>query len=208
MVIATGTRQQVVMIFGFNTDVKHQDTVYHVQSEAREHERLLQTQVFVRGRCIGKLAIPYQQSTERDDTSEKQLEQSLRAQHKSVLDAIREGRLEGVLGRPDQDIPKAPKGLKLQWANADSLASSDALVVRILVSEGDSPVEGAKVTARLKRAEGDAVYSQATTDSSGAVELKLGAAEPGLPDSDILVQATHGGRVVTRKFRLRRAARA
>ena len=31
------------MIFGFNTDVKSGDTVYHVQSEAREHERILQT---------------------------------------------------------------------------------------------------------------------------------------------------------------------
>jgi hypothetical protein len=47
------------MIFGFNTDIRHEDTVYHVQSEAREGERLLQTQVFVRGRCIGKRAISY-----------------------------------------------------------------------------------------------------------------------------------------------------
>lgn len=195
------------MIFGFNTDVKHQDTVYHVQSEAREHERLLQTQVFVRGRCIGKLATPYQ-SGQRDDTSEKQLEQSLRTQHKSVLDAIREGRLEGVLGRPDQEVPKAPNGLKLQWTNSDSLRSAEGLMVRIVVSEGEAPVEGAKVTARLKRAEGEPLYSQATTDSSGAAELKLGAAESGLSGSDILVQATHGGRVATRKFRLRRAARA
>jgi hypothetical protein len=31
------------MIFGFNTDVKHGDTIYHVQSEARESEKLLQT---------------------------------------------------------------------------------------------------------------------------------------------------------------------
>ena len=47
------------MIFGFNTDVKSGDTVYHVQSEAREHESILQTQVFVRGRCIGKKAASY-----------------------------------------------------------------------------------------------------------------------------------------------------
>ena len=47
------------MIFGFNTDIKQGDTVYHVQSEAREGELLLQTQVFVRGRCIGKRATPY-----------------------------------------------------------------------------------------------------------------------------------------------------
>ncbi|HKU20357.1 MAG TPA: hypothetical protein VJQ50_05025 [Terriglobales bacterium] len=195
------------MIFGFNTDVKHQDTVYHVQSEAREHERVLQTQVFVRGRCIGKLATPYR-SEQRDDTSEKQLEQSLRTQHKAVLDAIREGRLEGVLGRPDQEVPKAPSGLKLQWTNSDSLRSAEGLMVRIVVSDSEAPVEGAKVTARLKQAQGEPLYSQATTDASGAAELKLGAANPGLAGSDILVQATHGGRVVTRKFRLRKSARA
>jgi hypothetical protein len=196
------------MIFGFNTDVKHQDKIYHVQSEAREHERLLQTQVFVRGRCIGKLATPYQQSGQQDSTSEKQLEQSLRTQHKSVLDAIRAGRLEGVLGRPDQEIPKVPSGLKLQWTNADALHSADDLTVKIRVSEDDAPVEGAKVTARLKREQGEPLYCQATTDSAGEVELKLGAAEPVLSDSDILVQAAHGGRIVTRKFRLRKTARA
>jgi hypothetical protein len=47
------------MIFGFNTDIRHDDTVYHVQSEAREGEQLLQTQVFVRGRCIGKRAVSW-----------------------------------------------------------------------------------------------------------------------------------------------------
>ena len=196
------------MIFGFNTDVKHQDKVYHVQSEAREHERLLQTQVFVRGRCIGKLATPYQEGEQHGGTSEKQLEQSLRAQHKSVLDAIREGRLEGMLGRPDQEPPKAPSSLKLQWTNAESLPSSDGLTVRILVSEGGTPLQGAKVTARLKQGEGEPVYCQAATDSSGEAELKLGVCEANFSDSDILVQAAHGGRVITRKFRLRKTARA
>jgi hypothetical protein len=196
------------MIFGFNTDVKHQDKVYHVQSEAREHERLLQTQVFVRGRCVGKLAAPYQQGSSHDEASEKQLEQSLRAQHKSVLDAIREGRLEDMLGRPEQEIAKAPSVLKLQWTNANSPRTADTLMVRIVVSDGEAPVEGAKVTARLKRNAGEAVYSQATTDSSGAAELQLGTVEPDLSATDILVQATHGGRVVTRKFRLRKTARA
>jgi hypothetical protein len=196
------------MIFGFNTDVKHQETIYHVQSEAREHERLLQTQVFVRGRCIGKLATAYPQRGGRDEASEKLLEQNLRAQHKSVLDAIREGRLEEVLGRPEPETPKAPRSLKLQWTNAEALGSSESLMVRIQVSEGETPLEGAKVTARLQRGGGEPVYAQATTDSSGAAELQLGRVDPARSDSDILVQATHGGRVVTRKFRLRKAARA
>src|SRR5437868_10241152 len=78
------------MIFGFNTDVKSGDTVYHVQSEAREHERILQTQVFVRGRCIGKHATSYSDKVADADFSEKEMEKMLREQHKSVLTAVRD----------------------------------------------------------------------------------------------------------------------
>ena len=80
------------MIFGFNTDVKHGDTIYHVQSEAREGELLLQTQVFVRGRCIGKKATSYAAKAAEAQFGDPQKEQLLREQHRLVLDAIREGK--------------------------------------------------------------------------------------------------------------------
>ena len=82
------------MIFGFNTDVKHGDTIYHVQSEARESEKLLQTQVFMRGRCIGKKAISYAASASEASFGDTQKEQQLRDQHRLVLEAIREGKLK------------------------------------------------------------------------------------------------------------------
>ena len=59
------------MIFGFNTDIRHDDIVYHVQSEAREGEQLLQTQVFVRGRCIGKRAISYAPGSTAEEAGER-----------------------------------------------------------------------------------------------------------------------------------------
>ena len=77
------------MIFGFNTDIKHEDTVYHVQSEAREGELILQTQVFVRGRCIGKRATSYADKMAAGAFSDQQKEQILRDQHRIVLEAIR-----------------------------------------------------------------------------------------------------------------------
>src|SRR5919108_5337035 len=88
------------MIFGFNTDIKHGDTVYHVQSEAREGELLLQTQVFVRGRCVGKRAISYADKL-TGGFSDQQKEHILRDQHRLVLDAIRDGKLDTVLDRKD-----------------------------------------------------------------------------------------------------------
>src|SRR5215469_13506591 len=87
------------MIFGFNTDIRHEDTVYHVQSEAREGEMILQTQVFVRGRCIGKRATSYGAEAQSDRFSDPQKEHLLREQHRLVLDAIRDGRLDEVFDK-------------------------------------------------------------------------------------------------------------
>src|SRR5579862_2498523 len=113
---------RVRMIFGFNTDVKQGDTVYHVQSEARENELILQTQVFVRGRCIGKRATSYAERLAQGDFSDQQKEQILRDQHRLVLDSIREGRLDSVLDRRETPETLATvKELDLQWVNAESV---------------------------------------------------------------------------------------
>src|SRR3954470_16895279 len=102
------------MIFGFNTDVKHGDTIYHVQSEGRESELLLQTQVFVRGRCVGKKATSYAASAGQSQPGDPQKEQQLREQHRQVLDAIREGKLESILDRPEPEVLAAIKELEVQ----------------------------------------------------------------------------------------------
>src|ERR1700674_853694 len=106
------------MIFGFNTDVKHGDTIYHVQSEARESEKLLQTQVFVRGRCIGKKAISYAASGGEIGFGDPQKEQQLRDQHRLVLESIKEGKLESVLDKTESETLPSIKQLDVQWENA------------------------------------------------------------------------------------------
>src|ERR1700684_3193737 len=106
------------MIFGFNTDVKHGDTIYHVQSEARESEKLLQTQVFVRGRCVGKKATSYPASAAQSGFGDPQKEQQLRDQHRLVLEAIREGKLDDVLDHAESEALAAVKQLDVHWENA------------------------------------------------------------------------------------------
>ena len=82
------------MIFGFNTDIKYGNTVYHVQSEAREHDSLLQTQVFVKGRCLGKYATSFAEEAGHADFSEDQLHDLLKAQHKRFVEFARAGTIE------------------------------------------------------------------------------------------------------------------
>jgi hypothetical protein len=193
------------MIFGFNTDVKQGDTVYHVQSEARENELILQTQVFVRGRCIGKRATSYAERLSQGGFSDQQKEQLLRDQHRLVLDAIREGKVESMFDRREPpEALAAVKELDVQWVNADTVHANSSLLMRFRVTEGGSAVQGAKLTFRFARPDATPFYTQVITDPSGIAEMKMEAEEPALPDAAVLVQANVSGRTATRKFRLRK----
>jgi hypothetical protein len=192
------------MIFGFNTDVKHGDTIYHVQSEAREGEHLLQTQVFVRGRCIGKRARPYGTANE-DQSGDTQKEQQLREQHRLVLDAIREGKLDSMLDRGEPEALATVKELEVQWLNADSVLSESQLTMQLRVTEGGNAAPGARLTFRFARPGAAPFYTQAVADSVGSAEIKIEVDETGLPDASLLVQANYEGRTATRKFVLRKA---
>jgi hypothetical protein len=192
------------MIFGFNTDVKHGETVYHVQSEAREGELLLQTQVFVRGRCIGKRTTSYAREASGSSFGDLQKEQILRDQHRLTLNAIREDQLENVLDRQETETLAAIKQLDVQWLNADSIHAGNALTMRLRVTEDGSAVPGARLVVRFARPGASPFYTQVTTDTGGHAEMQIEVDESSLPDAAVLVQANHSGRTATRKFQLRK----
>jgi hypothetical protein len=198
-----------LMIFGFNTDVKHGDTIYHVQSEAREGELLLQTQVFVRGRCIGKKAVSYAEWTTDpkvgDTRADSEKEQRLREQHRDVLEAIREGKLENVLDHPEPETLAGVKELEVQWLNAGSIHHDRNLTMQLRVTEGGSAAPGARLVFRFARPDAAPFYTQAVADAAGGAEIKVEVEESALPDSSVLVQANYEGRTATRKFLLRKA---
>ncbi|HKM84765.1 MAG TPA: hypothetical protein VJW96_01060 [Terriglobales bacterium] len=203
------------MIFGFNTDIRHEDTVYHVQSEAREAEQLLQTQVFVRGRCIGKRAVPYgagaaagkigsQYAASHGNDQDR--EKMLRELHREVLDAIRDGHLDSILDKRDTpETLAAVKELDLEWINASSVHSSGALTMQIRVTDGGATVPGARLTLRFARPDAAPYYAQVLTDAQGNAEMNVQVDEKSLAESSVLVQASFDGRTATRKFQLRAA---
>jgi hypothetical protein len=196
------------MIFGFNTDIKHEDTVYHVQSEAREGEMLLQTQVFVRGRCIGKRATPYAEQAQSPDFTDQKKEQILREQHRLVLDGIRDGRLEQVFDkRETPETLAAEKELDIQWLNAESVHAEDKLSMKLRATEAGQGIAGARMTVRFGRPNADPFYTQVTTDAAGDAELVVLVEEAALPEASVLVQVNFAGRTSTRKFQLRKVGK-
>ena len=193
------------MIFGFNTDIRHEDTVYHVQSEAREGEQLLQTQVFVQGRCIGKRAVPYGPGAGKGfQSNDQNMEKWLRELHREVLDAIRDGKVDSIFDRRETpETLAAVKELDLECINAGSVHAGGALTMRIRVTDGGATVEGARLTLRFARADAAPYYAQVLTDAKGSAEMSVQVDEKSLADSSVLVQASFAGRTATRKFQLR-----
>ena len=217
------------MIFGFNTDIRHEDTIYHVQSEAREGEHLLQTQVFVKGRCIGKRAVPYGSSAaegkttahndsqdknkdqdrdkDKDKDKDKDREKMLREQHREMLDAIRAGKLDSIFDKRDTpETLAAVKEIDLEGINAASVHSSGALTMNIRVTEGGVTVEGARLTLRFARPDAAPYYAQVLTDAKGTAEMNVQVDEKSLAESSVLVQVSFAGQTATRKFNLRAAS--
>jgi hypothetical protein len=193
------------MIFGFNTDTKVGDTVYHVQSEARQNDLLLQTQVFVRGQCIGKRASSYADQAVQPGFTDEHMHELLKAQHRLVLDAVRGGKMEGTVGHNLEIQDTNGQGLAIRWVNPEAVFADSAVVMKFAVTDGGGVVEGARLISRLALSNDAPVHSETSTDAGGAAEMKVVLDGTAPNETTILVRAQHGGKSATRKFRLRRA---
>src|ERR1700761_2948870 len=135
-------------IFGFNTDVKHADVVYHVQSEARQNDLLLQTLVFVKGQCVAKQAFSYAHEISHPGFSTEAMHELLKAQHKNVLDVIQQGELNSKIGNGTEVQDIGGTGLSLQWKSGGAAAERADLPVSFLVMDSSHPAAGAEVVVR------------------------------------------------------------
>ncbi len=190
-------------IFGFNTDVKYADVVYHVQSEARQNDLLLQTLVFVKGQCVGKRTVSYAHQVSQPEFSTEAIHELLKSQHKTVLDAIQQGQLESELGNGNDVQDVGGSGLSLQWTPAPA-GDAAALPVTFRVLDSGSPATGAEVVVRGVIASDGLELARGTANDVGTAELSIPLTEEVLARGAVMVQATREGKSATRKFRLKR----
>ena len=190
-------------IFGFNTDVKLADVVYHVQSEARQNDLLLQTLIFVKGQCVGKQTVSYADNVSRPEFSTEAIHELLKTQHKTVLEAIQQGQIETLLGRGPEVQDVDGTGLSLQWT-AGSAGGAAALPVSFRVLDSGQAATGAEVVVRGVIASDGLELARGVTDPTGSVELTVPITEEVLARGAVMVRATQQGKSVTRKFRLKR----
>ena len=84
------------MVMGFNTDIKFDGAVYHVQTEARK-SAAIETTVFVQGAIIHCLTTDCQDLLSLPDYTEQQLGQRLEDQHRQVIGRIRTGEIRAQM---------------------------------------------------------------------------------------------------------------
>jgi hypothetical protein len=179
------------MIFGFNTDIKAEGTVYHVQTEVREQERRLESQVFVSGRCIGKrtMAMP-------EAAADEEIQELARAQHRWVVEAVREGFVDDVLNQ------ETVEALVVQFLGAQRITGEEVILhFRVLL--GGFVVANAQVGAEWKTESAGGVLNNCHTNDAGVAQMRLALAGGA---AELVVRASLEGRETMRRFLVKSAS--
>lgn len=93
------------MITGFNTDIRHGNRVFHVQTEDKGEENpFVESLVYVGGEIIASKKTPYGDSI-RNGGGTSAVQEMMELQHRKMIAAVQRGRFDTSSGAP-------PKGLK------------------------------------------------------------------------------------------------
>lgn len=83
------------MLTGFNTDIKHAERVYHVQTEDRgPSNAVVESLVYVGGEILLSKKSPYAEHVHAGKIDEKAVRELMDLQHRRILEAIRRGRFD------------------------------------------------------------------------------------------------------------------
>jgi hypothetical protein len=138
------------VITGFNTDVKHETKVFHVQTEDRGLANpVVESLVYVGGEILMSKRSPYRHLINGDHVDEKALRKMMDLQHHRVIEAVRRDQLDkGKIG--DAPAPPARRAAPPPPARAPApaappkpksgaaLRSLDQVIVDYLASEAAS----------------------------------------------------------------------
>jgi hypothetical protein len=189
-------------IFGFNTNVQLGDVVYHVESQARQADLLLQTMIFVKGSCVGKHAFSYAGLAANQELPETEVHELLKAQHKAIVDAFQSGQADRVLRMASEIEDVGGSGLALKWTNPSDSSQEGKIAMHLQVLDSGKPAPGAEIALWPPYPAEATVFARAVTDSAGCVVLAV--APTGEVESGVMAGARYGAKSATRKFRFRK----
>jgi hypothetical protein len=200
------------MNFGFNSNVRAGDALYHVQTEDRGASHpFLDTIVYQAGRVVYKRSINYEQFAKGayPETLAQKLHERLAQQHREVIAELEAGTLP--FQAKEKPRPAAARdaaqqsGLSLRLANPQSWFAAGNATLQIELSEGNSKqcVAGADVRASVENENQSIPCGEVLTDAQGCATLQFPMPAMMAEGSSLVVRASDGARHGELRFKLK-----
>ena len=202
------------MNFGFNSNVRSGDTVYHVQTEDRGPTHpYLDTVVYQAGRVIYKRSLSYQDLANDATVGDlsKHLHERLTQQHREVIAELEAGTLplNSQPKLPDPAPTNSEDGLDVRLANPKTwFASGNAsLEIELRQRSTGEEVGGADVEAFLERDKTRIPCLRMRADASGRAILKFPMPPAPVQGTALVIRATDGSLYGEMRFLLKAKSR-
>lgn len=141
------------MITGYNTDVRHKETVLHVQTEDKGvGNPFIESLIYVGGRVLVAKRASYAELLKRGAAGEKEIVALMDKQHRTMIAAIRHGKFDGKLEALQERLQPAGAGAEATVAAGTNVPSPPAPPATDDTATGtDVAPEAADATSALDR---------------------------------------------------------
>lgn len=136
------------MITGFNTDIKHGDKVYHIQTEDKGLANpYIESLVYVGGEILASKKTSYAEQIKGGGADEKWIGGLMEQQHRTMIAAIKRGRFDAPAETTKNAVPAPTPGRTLAQETPMPAESSaavgeektlDQVIIDYLASEAES----------------------------------------------------------------------
>jgi hypothetical protein len=206
------------MVFGHNSNVTIDGTIFHVQTEDRgAANAIIDTTVHCRGRVLHRRKASYQDLLPLNSDSEQALKLRLDDQHRIVMEEMRSGVLKlavpqapaapPAVAPPAKAVPATTSALKpitVELMNSRTWLAGGRATLQVAVRhrEGGSGIAGARITARIEGAAERTEFS-AETRASGQALLEFNMPHLTGNEPVLVIEALFGSTREQLRFQLR-----
>jgi hypothetical protein len=181
--------QTRTMIFGHNSNLKIDNATFHVQTEDRgESHALIDTTVYYQGRVLHRRTNNYFDLLPLDDDRREALKLRLEDQHRTVIEEIRNGKVQiivpppapasrpqPVAAHPESAPAEEPRTLAIELTNARSwLSGKRANLLLAVRDKSGNWAAGANIRVEIEGAKHHAsLYGKADPHGQAHIEFDM-----------------------------------
>jgi len=179
------------MIPGFNTDIKFQGKVYHVQTEDKGKDNpIFESLVYVGGAILAAKRTSYAEELKRGITDEE-LASRLERQHKIILAAIQKGKIDTLTKAQTSSLPETVADTLPQESTFCSSSTQEVIIEESSFSTQEAIIEEGAEAASVAQFEPAALIppsSQIELAELASPEAQAEPAPPSLEESSTPVE--------------------